>query len=192
MLNVVCLYHTLNNVGSHLMIPTLLEFINLWIALFHSYRAKLAWKDLTGRKPKSYCETRWWSKWEVYKQLPEQYGDVQRFLQEAAAEKIAPNIVSQLQNVQSDPEALVKLKLELAVTIDVGEHFVKDTYYLRSRWSPCVFVLWEAQQAVAEACQALHFPNVRAVAAATANADPDERAATLEQRARACVSPYSV
>ena len=58
MLNVVCLSHTLDNVGSRLMIPTLLEFGNLWIRLFYSYRANLAWKDLTGRKPKSYCKAR--------------------------------------------------------------------------------------------------------------------------------------
>ena len=56
MLNVVCLSHTLDNVDSHLMTPTLLEFGNRWIRLFHSYRAKLARKDLTGRKPKSCSE----------------------------------------------------------------------------------------------------------------------------------------
>ena len=34
------------------------------------------WKDLTGRAPKSYSETRWWSRWEVYQQLMVQFGDV--------------------------------------------------------------------------------------------------------------------
>ena len=141
MLNIVCFSHTLDNVGSHLMIPTLQEFGHLWVRLFHSNRAKLAWKDLTGQKSKSYSETRWWSKWEVYKQLLEQFGDVPRFLQEAAADKIAPNIVPQLQDLLSDPESLVNLKLELAVIIDVGEHFVKSYVLLRRRWSPCVFML---------------------------------------------------
>ena len=42
------------------------------------------------------------------KQLLEHFGDVPRFLQEAAAEKIAPNIVP-------DPESLANLKLELAM-----------------------------------------------------------------------------
>ena len=53
MLNILCFSHTLDNVGGHLMIPTLQEFGHLWVRLFHSYRAKLAWKDKTGRKPKS-------------------------------------------------------------------------------------------------------------------------------------------
>ena len=68
MLIVVCFSHTLDNVGNHLVIPTLLEFGSVWIRLFrHSYKAKLLWKDLTGQRPRSYSETRWWSKWEVYR-----------------------------------------------------------------------------------------------------------------------------
>ena len=68
MLNVVCFSHTLDNVGNHLVIPTLLEFGDVWIRLFrHSYKAKLLWKDLTEQRPRSYSETRWWSKWEVYR-----------------------------------------------------------------------------------------------------------------------------
>ena len=130
-LNVVCFSHTLDNVGNHLVIPTLLQFGNLWIRLFsHTHKAKLAWQDLTGRKPKSYSETRWWSKWEVYQQLLEQFGDVAGFLQTAKAENIDLKIVLQLQDILSDPQRLVNLKLELAVTVDVGEHFVKATYYL--------------------------------------------------------------
>ena len=48
MLNIVCFSCTLDNVGKHLEIPTLLEFGNLWVRLFsHSHKAKLAWQDLT-------------------------------------------------------------------------------------------------------------------------------------------------
>ena len=47
-LKVVCFSYTLDNRGSHLMTLTLQEFANLRIRLFHSYRAKLVWKDLTG------------------------------------------------------------------------------------------------------------------------------------------------
>ena len=48
---IVCFSHTLDNVGSHLMIPALQEFGDLWVRLFHSYRAKREWKNLTARKP---------------------------------------------------------------------------------------------------------------------------------------------
>ena len=68
----------------------------------------------------------------------------------------------QLQNLLSDPESLVNLKLQLAVTIDVEEHFVKATYFLQGD-GPLVFSCYEKLKAVAEACQAPHFPNVGAV-----------------------------
>ena len=65
MLNVVCFSHTLDNVGNHFKILTLKEFGSLWITKFrNSCKAKLLWKDLTGRAAKSYSETRWWSRWE--------------------------------------------------------------------------------------------------------------------------------
>ena len=116
----------------------------------HSHKAKLAWQDLTDRKPKSYSETRWWSKWEVYRQLLEQFGDVAGFLNDAEVENIAPKIVAQLRAILSDPQRFVDLKLELAVTIDVGEHFVKATYYLEGD-GPLVFSCYEKLKAVAEA-----------------------------------------
>lgn len=59
LLNVVCFSHTINNVGNHHVIPTLLEFGSLWIRLFsHSNKAKLLWKDLTDETPTSFSETR--------------------------------------------------------------------------------------------------------------------------------------
>ena len=72
------------NVGNHFEIPTLKEFGSLWIRMFrNSCKAKLLWKDLTGRAPKSYSETRWCSRWEVYQQLMVQFGDVERYMEEA-------------------------------------------------------------------------------------------------------------
>ncbi|KAK2566398.1 hypothetical protein P5673_009904 [Acropora cervicornis] len=62
------------------------EFGSVWIRLFRgSYKAKLLWKDLTGQRPRSYSETRWWSKWQVYQQTLMQFGDIERFLLEAEA-----------------------------------------------------------------------------------------------------------
>ena len=189
MLNVVCFSHTLNNVGNHLVIPTLLAFGSLWIRLFcHSHKAELMWQDLAGRKPKSYSETRWWSKWEVYQQLLVQFGDVGRFLQEAAAANISPQLVPQLQAILSDPQRQMSLKLELAITVDVGEHFVKATYFVEGDGS-LVLSCYEKLKAVAQACQLLIFPNVRAIAAAIAHEDPVQNAAALEERAKASVEP---
>ena len=103
MLSVVCFSHTLDNVGNHFKVPDLLSFGSLWIRLFkHSHRAKLIWQELTGRTQKSYSETRWWSKWEVFEQLLVQFGDVEQFLQEAEAAKLAPQIVPPIRETLSD------------------------------------------------------------------------------------------
>ena len=74
------------------------------------------------------------------------------------------------------------------MTTHVGEHFVKATYFLEGD-GPLVFSCYEKLKVVAEACQAPHFPNVRAVVAATANEGPNQSAAALELRAKACVQP---
>ena len=68
----------------------------------------------------------------------------------------------------TDPQRLIDLKLELAVTVDVGLHFVKATYYLESD-GPLLFSCHEKLKAVAEAFQTPHFPNVRAVVVSIVN-----------------------
>ena len=89
----VCFSHTLDNIGNHFVIPNLSEFGNLWIRLFgHSHKARLMWQEQTGLKSKSYSENRRWSKWEVYKQLMEQFGELQEFVANAERENIAPQI----------------------------------------------------------------------------------------------------
>ena len=189
MLSVVCFSHTLDNVGNHFKVPDLLSFGSLWIRPFkHSHTAKLIWQELTGRTPKSYSETRWWSKWEVFEQLLVQFGDVEQFLQEDEAAKLAPQIVPQIRETLSDQESGINLQLQLAAIVDVGHHFVTATYYLEGD-GPLVFSCYAKLQAVAGACRVPHFPNVGAVSTAIATEDPTQNVATLEQRARACVDP---
>ena len=189
MLNVVCFSHTLNNVGNHLVIPLLVEYGSLWIRMFrHSCKAKLLWKDLTGQTSRSYSETRQWSKWEVYHQLMVQFGDVARFVEEAKDAKVCPQLPPQLQAILSEPQRPMNLKLELAATIDVGEHFVKATYFLEGD-GPLVFACYEKLSAVSQFCQAPCFPNVRAIAIAIAEEDPCQNVIALERSAKACVRP---
>jgi len=79
--------------------------------------------------------------------------------------KSLPTLLPQLQAILFDPQRQMSLKLELAVTIDVGEHFVKATYFLEG-YGPLVLACYEKLSAVSQFCQAPHFPNVRTVATA--------------------------
>jgi len=58
--------------------PSLSEFGILWVSLFaHSPKVRMLWRDLT---LPSYSPIMWWSRWEVYKQLMVQFGDLEEFL----------------------------------------------------------------------------------------------------------------
>ena len=92
-------------------------------------------------------------------------------MEEAKDANVCPQLLPQLQAILSDPQRLICSKLELAVTIDVGEHFVKATYFLEGD-GPSVFACYEKLSAVSQFCQAPHFPNVRTIATAIAEEDP--------------------
>ena len=82
LLDVGCFSHTIDRVGQHFKTPILSEFSTSWIMLFsHSPKAKLLWKEQTGKAMISYSATRWWSRWEVLHQLLLQFSDVELFLQ---------------------------------------------------------------------------------------------------------------
>ena len=75
-----CFSHTIDHVGSRFKTPTLSEFITAWISLFsHSPKTRLLWKSKTQRSMSSYSATRWWSKWEVVKQIMLYFGDIEPF-----------------------------------------------------------------------------------------------------------------
>ena len=77
---------------------------------------------------------------EVYHQLMVQFGDVARFVEEVKDAKVCLQLPPQLQAILSEPQRPMNLKLELAATIDVGEHFVKATYFLEGD-GPLIFGL---------------------------------------------------
>ena len=69
-LDIGCFCHTIDRVGERFKVPHLNEFSTYWVSLFsHSNKACLVWKEQTGQAFRGYCPTRWWSKWEVEKQL---------------------------------------------------------------------------------------------------------------------------
>jgi len=115
-----------------------------------------------------------------------QFGDLARYMEEAKDAKVCLQILPQLQEILSDPQQHMLFKLELATTIDVGEHSVKATYFLEGD-GPLIFSCYEKVSAVNQASQAPHYPIVHAIA--IAREDPSQNVAALERRAKACVEP---
>ena len=141
----------------------------LWINLFsHSTKAGMLWKQSTGASVKTYSETRRWSKWEIYNQLMTYFGDVVPFLR--SADGIYPATVAPLIAIVDDEDDTARLRLELAVTINIGKHLVCATYKLEGH-GLFVFSAYSTLQAVTSAFSVLHCLNLAAVASDIAGGD---------------------
>ena len=140
MVDVGCFSHMIDHVGEKFDCPTLAEFTALWISLFsHSPKTKMLWRSRTGQSMTSYSKTRWWSKWDVIKQVLLSFGDVEPFLREH--DGIGPALRPKLLALFDTPHTKSKLQIEMAATIDWGEPFVKACYVLEGEWSSSSQVL---------------------------------------------------
>ena len=102
MLDVGCFSHTLDHVGEKFVVANLSEFITSWIVLFsHSFKARIAWNEQTGIAIKTHSATRWWSKFEVIKQVFDLFGDVEAFLRQH--DDIGPSMRTKLLAYFNDP-----------------------------------------------------------------------------------------
>ncbi len=127
-MDIGCFSHTIDHVGEWMKTPVLDASSKGWIGLFsRSPKARLAWCTLTGMSSRSYSHTRWWSRFEVFRQLHDAFGDVLGFLE---SENMPVATSNALLEILRDPAQSRKLKMELAVTIDAMELFVKTTYVL--------------------------------------------------------------
>lgn len=121
----------------------------------------LLWKERTGQSYQGYSATRWWSKYEVMKQLMDLFGDVEPFLEEVT---VSPATVEKLLSVFRNPREKKLLQVELAVTIDAGMPFVKATYNLEGD-GPLVLTCYDTISALNMSARQAHYPNLDAIAA---------------------------
>ena len=159
-IDIGCFSHTLDHIGEKLHTPILDEFIKMWINLFsRSPKTKLAWTTMTGLPVPTYSATRWWSKWEVIRHLHDAFGDVPSFLESDDL----PASKSKLLEILNDPPKNRKLQMEIAVTVDAGEPFVKATYRLEGD-GPLVFTAYEEISTLRATISNAYYPNTNAVA----------------------------
>jgi hypothetical protein len=160
LLDIGCYSHTIDHVGEKFVTPNLDEFGKEWVGIFsHSHKARLLWRERTGRSMATYSETRWWSRWEVLKQAMLYFGDIEPFLHE---NEVAPAYKGRVLAILNDPQKKSRFQVKLAVVIDVGEQFVKATYSLEGD-GPLVFTCFEVLSAVDASIHTSHLPNTSAV-----------------------------
>lgn len=186
MIDIGCFSHTLNHVGENMKTPILDEFTKHWISLFsHSPKVRLAWRSRTGFSSPSYSATRWWSRFEVIHQMHDRFGDVSEFLTGTTELPVATT--KKMVDVLNDPSQCRKLKMELAMTVDAMEPFVKATYALESD-RVLSLVTYERISALHCHILASHHPNVTAVAKHLANGN-NTNEQMLVNYAKNCVKP---
>ena len=168
--DVGCFSHTLDHVGEKLQTPLLDEFAKSWINMFsRSPKSKLAWKSQTGLSVPSYSCTRWWSKWEMLRQAHDSFGDVRTFIDNAA--DVSPANRCKIFQMLSDPHKNAQLQLEMAITIDVGEPFVKSTYNLEGD-GPLALTTYKCICFLSSFASTAHYPNANAVASRLSSGNP--------------------
>ena len=183
--NVINISHVLNIVGEKFQVPNLSEFMTCWVSLFsHSPKALMVWRAQTGWPMPGYSPTRWWSKWELMKHIMELFGDVESFLR--GNEDLAPATRGKLLTYFDDTRKKICLKIEMAIIVDVGSHFVKATYDLEGD-GPLVLTCYETISVLTNVVSQGHYPNAQAVIRSiTAEATQQIQ---LMQYATSCIQP---
>lgn len=135
LVDIGCFSHTLDHVGEKMATPNFEKFMKSWVSLFaHSARSRNAFKA-TGQFPKSYSETRWWSKYEMMVQVHDLFGDIPAFVNGGQIPEVTAR---KLQDILNDQQKLALLKVELAITVDAMKPFVQSTYQLEGDGSLCL------------------------------------------------------
>ena len=136
LVDISCFNHTLDHVGEKMATPNLEKFMKSWVSLVaHSARSRNAFKATTGQIPKSYSETRWWSKYETMVQVHDLFGDISAFVNGGQIPEVTTR---KLQDILNEQQKLALLKVELAITVDAMKPFVQSTYQLEGDDSLCL------------------------------------------------------
>lgn len=130
MMCVLCYSHMLQGTGSRLNFDCLDAFLAPFISLQTMAIVRSLWKEIVGTSMKGYSHIRWWSRWELMKDLATAFGPtLDKFVHELAVREVAEDTTRKLQAFLLDPAKRESLELELAVAMDL-EPLVKTTYEL--------------------------------------------------------------
>lgn len=115
-----------------LVCQALFEFETLWVSLMNSTAAKLLWREMTGERPKSFSNIRWFSKLWMLDQLHENWSRLLAFVERLKQGHMAEKTTTKIDAMLQDPVATRELRLGLAATMDVLKPLGLET----CKWVP--------------------------------------------------------
>lgn len=132
--NMLCICHTLNNVGGQLSFDVLASFMTPWLELVggrHPHNgARELWKQTVApQRVPGFSNTRWYSKAEIAFVLGENFDRLPGFMQQLDEYGYGDASRKKLHSFFEDGGIAFKLKLQLAAMLDL-RNLVRTTYEL--------------------------------------------------------------
>ena len=124
--------------------------------------------------------------WECQRQLLELFGDISNFLKACYDQGIAPKSLDKL--LQLLLQSSKELMIEIAVTVDAGEPFVKATYKLEGD-GPLAIECYEILSSVKAVVQVCNLPNTIAISKRVATFTVPEDHWMQYAKAKECIKP---
>ena len=129
MLDVGCISHFLDRVGTKCNTPVLKQFMTKWNLIFTSMKGRRVRKEVSGKAMPQYNAIRWWSYWECVKVVFEEWSHITMFLE--SNEEFADTSRQRLSRILM--QNAVQLRVDLPSFMEL-EKFVKATYTLEKGW----------------------------------------------------------
>jgi hypothetical protein len=116
----LCTSHTLQHTGEHLGLDTVEELLTPYLLLISSCPAAVAlWLEIMGVAAKLYSKIRWWSRWEIMKQLGKYFHLLGQFIDELVKREIGDATTRALKHVYTTKTAALQLELAAAMDMEI-------------------------------------------------------------------------
>lgn len=141
-----CLSHTLTHVGEHVEVPVLMKVKQDLCALTkESYAIREHWFKVIGTQFLHPGNTRWWSFYDLYCNIRENWVNLLHFLATAVADDNVGETGSRINRlllILHDPVALAVLRMELDIVVITMKPLVQGTYLLEGK-GPCAIIAYD-------------------------------------------------
>ncbi|KAK3274196.1 hypothetical protein CYMTET_17609 [Cymbomonas tetramitiformis] len=109
--DLLCICHTLNNVGDYVGFPEKRDFMTSWrILVQNNNAAKHLWKSFTNSAMVGFSNVRWWSRQEVENEICLNFGDLPAFLTALDTQNVGDATTRKMRTLyEADPLLLAML-----------------------------------------------------------------------------------